>query len=71
MSKYYSENPEYSQISPVDKLTRDKIEAILKTFTREMENFSYYGSNPGISENDYDEVAETLMDEFKLWEKAE
>lgn len=69
MSKYYSEDPEYTQISLTDKLTRDKIEAILKTFTREMENYSYYGHNPGISEDDYDEVAETLMDEFKLWEK--
>ena len=71
MSKYYSEDPEYSQISLLDKLTRDKLEAILKTFTREMENYSYYGSNPGISEDDYDEVAETLMDEFTLWEQLE
>lgn len=45
MSKYYSEDPEYTKISLTDKLTRDKIEAVLKTFTQEMENYSYYGSN--------------------------
>lgn len=71
MSKYYSDDPEYTQISLTDKLTRDKIEAVLKTFTQEMENYSYYGSNPGISEDNYDEVAEALMYDLNLWEEAE
>jgi len=71
MSKYYSEDPEYTKISLTDKLTRDKIEAVLKTFTQEMENYSYYGSNPGISEDYYDEVAESIMSELGLWEEEE
>ena len=71
MSKYYSEDPEYTKISLTDKLTRDKIEAVLKTFTQEMENYSYYGSNPGISEDYYDEVAEALMYDLNLWEETE
>jgi len=71
MSKYYSEDPEYSKISLTDKLTRDKIEAVLKTFTQEMENYSYYGHNPGISEDDYDDVAESIMSELGLWEEEE
>lgn len=50
MSKYYSEDPEYTKISLTDKLTRDKIEAVLKIFTQEMENYSYYGSNPSKQE---------------------
>ena len=71
MSKYYSEYPEYSKISLTDKLTRDRIETVLKTFTREMENYSYCGSNPGISEDDYDDVAESIMSELGLWEEEE
>ena len=76
MSKYYSEDPEYTKISLTDKLTRDRIEAVLKTFTREMENYSYYGRepkvlHPGISEDYYDGVAEALMYELNLWEEAE
>ena len=67
MSKYYSDDPEYTQISLQDKLVRDKIEAILGTFTREMEGYSYFGSNPGISEDDYDELAEAIMTELNLW----
>lgn len=69
MSKYYSEYPEYTQISLPEKQTRDRIEAVLATFTKEMEGYSYYGSNPGISEDDYGEVAEAIMTEFGMWEK--
>lgn len=36
------------------------VEGVLTKWTREMENYSYYGSNPGVSEYDYDEVAEDL-----------
>lgn len=69
MSKYYSEDSEYSKISLTDKFTRDRIEKILATFTREMEGYSYFGSNPGISEDDYDDVAEAVMTELNLWEQ--
>lgn len=68
MAKWYSEFPEYSKISLPDKLIRDKIEAILGTFTQEMEGYSYYSSNPGIPEDNYDDVAEAIMTEFNMWE---
>lgn len=68
MSKYYSSDPEYSQMSLNEKIIRDRIEAILGTFTREMEGYSYFGSNPGVSEDDYDEVAEAIMTEFSMWD---
>ncbi len=71
MSKFYSEHAEYSQISLPDKLLRDKIEAVLSSFTREMEGYSYFGSNPGISEDDYDDVAEAIMTVLNLWSTAE
>lgn len=68
MSKYYSDDEEYSQMSFDEKCIRDRIEEILGTFTREMEGYSYYGSNPGIKEDEYDDVAEAIMDEFKMWD---
>ena len=39
---------------------KDKILGILKEYTQEMEGYSYYGSNPGISEDDYDEIASKI-----------
>lgn len=46
MAKWYSEMyPESSKISTEDYLTRKRIEAILATFTQEMEGYSYCGSN--------------------------
>ena len=68
MSKYYSVDPEYTQMSHTEKDIRDKIEAILGKFTREMEGYSYFGSNPGIQQDDYDEVAEAIMSAFNMWE---
>lgn len=67
MAKYYSAFPEYSTISEKDYQLRCKIEAILAEHTQEMEGYSYYGSNPGISENDYDDVAESIMTALNLW----
>lgn len=43
-----------------------KVMSILSKHTQEMEGYSYYGSNPGISEDDYDSVAEDLIAAFEL-----
>lgn len=37
---------------------------VLNDFTREMENYCYYGSNPGISFDDYENLANTLIQKF-------
>lgn len=37
---------------------------IMDRFTTEMEGYSYFGSNPGIPEDVYDEVAEEIIKEF-------
>lgn len=42
-------------------LTKEKIIEILKAHTEEMESYSYYGSNPGIPEDDYSEVADEIL----------
>lgn len=71
MAKWYSEDPNYTEISIRDFELRKRIEEIMDQHTREMEGYSYYGSNPGISEDDYDEVAEDIMTELGLWEKKD
>lgn len=69
MAKYYSADPEYTQISERDYNIRLLIEKVLEDHTIEMENYSYFGSNPGVEKNDYDEVAEDIMTVLKLWEE--
>jgi hypothetical protein len=71
MAKWYSEDPEYSSISKVDYDVRLVIEKVLAEYTREMEGYSYYGSNPGIPEDVYDDVAEDIMTKLNLWEKKD
>lgn len=69
MAKWYSEDPEYTEISKEEKELRDKIVAVIDRYTKEMEGYSYYGSNPGISEDDYEDVADDLMAAFKITAK--
>lgn len=63
-TRFYSENPDYTQISKADKDVRDRIIAIISQYTQEMEGYSYYGSNPGVSQDDYEDIAEEIMIEF-------
>lgn len=69
MARWYSEIPEYSKISLEEKLLRDKIIRIMSGWTKEMEGYSYFGSNPGISEDDYEDVADEILLAFKVEEK--
>lgn len=66
MARWFSEDPEFSEISPAEKAIRDRIVAVMAKHTQEMEGYSYYGSNPGIAEDDYEDIAEELMKEFGL-----
>lgn len=69
MAKWYCEtDPSEGQISVVDHNTRRMIESVLERYTIDMENYSYYGSNMGVSENDYDDIAEDIMTKLELWE---
>ena len=43
-----------------------KIMNVLDRHTEEMEGYSYFGSNPGIPEDEYDEIAEELIKELGL-----
>jgi hypothetical protein len=66
MARWYSEDPDYTQISTEEKIIRDRIIAIIHRHTKEMEGYSYCGSNPGVSVDDYDDVADDIMLEFGI-----
>lgn len=69
MAKWYcSSDPSEGQISEKDYNVRRAIELVLEKYTKDMENYSYYGSNMGCSENDYDDIAEDIMSALYLWE---
>lgn len=44
----------------------NRIMKIIDGFTTDMEGYSYYGSNPGVPEDVYDEVAEEIIREFGI-----
>jgi len=66
MARWFNEDPEYSQITPEEKAKRDRIVAIMSKWTQEMEGYSYLGSNPGVKEDDYEDIAEEIMAAFKI-----
>ena len=66
MARHYSAFPEYTEISEKDKAIRDRIIAIIDNYTREMEGYSYFGRNPGVSVDDYEDIADDIMIEFGI-----
>ena len=66
MARWYSEYPEYTEISKEAKERRDRIVAIIARYTTEMEGYSYFGSNPGVKEDDYEDIADDIMQEFGI-----
>lgn len=66
MTRWYSTDPEYTEISTKEKIIRDRIIDIINKHTREMEGYSYFGSNPGVSVDDYEDVADDIMKEFGI-----
>ena len=55
-------------IEGIIRNTEKKLQLIklLDEFTQEMEGYSYYGSNPGISTDDYEDVADRILEKFFL-----
>jgi len=50
-----------AQEAPQASELRSVIIEILKRHTREMEGYNYFGSNPGVSEDDYEEIADEVI----------
>jgi hypothetical protein len=66
MARWFSEDPECSEISVEDKIIRDRIVAIIDRHTREMEGYSYFGRNPGVAVDDYEDIADDIMKELQF-----
>jgi hypothetical protein len=45
---------------------KQRIIAIIDNYTTEMEGYSYYDSNPGVSKNDYENIANDILKEFEV-----
>lgn len=45
---------------------KKRIVEILDSYTKEMEGYSYYGSNLGVSHSDYEDIAEDILQEFDI-----
>lgn len=66
MSKYFNEDPDYTEISKKDYDVRCGIVAILDEYKKNMENYGYFGENLGAAEDDFEDIAEDIMNKFKL-----
>ena len=67
MSRYYSIHPEYTQISKEDKELRDRIVAIMERYNGQVGYATWDGnSEDGISEEDFEDVADDIMKEFGI-----
>jgi len=66
MARWYSEIQEYSQMTKEEKDIRDKIVEIMSKHTMDMSNSHFHGSEYGIREDDYEDVADEIMKEFKI-----
>jgi hypothetical protein len=42
----------------------------LKEYTKEMEGYSYCGSNPGVSEDDYEEISDKIIKDYVEYNTA-
>ena len=72
MAKWYSEVGEEfgtNQMTKAEFEMRARIVAIISQHTREMEGYSYFGSNPGIAEDDYEDVVDDIMAAFTMVDK--
>lgn len=66
MARWYSEDPEYTEISKEEKELRDKIVAAIARYSTNMEGYSYFGVRIGVPEDDYEDIADDLMKEFHI-----
>lgn len=71
MSKWYSEDKEFTQMTIGELLIRNRIENILNANSMDLSNSHWHGSSYGVREDDFDDVAEEIMTELGLWEKKD
>ena len=69
MAKYFNpNNPSMDEMTQQDFDVRTRIEKILDNNTRDLSNSHWHGSEYGVPEDRYDDVAEEIMTALRLWE---
>jgi len=58
---FIAEDPD-CPIHGTERVRLEQIVAIMRTYTREMEAGHWYGRNPGIQEDDYEDIAEEIIE---------
>jgi hypothetical protein len=48
------------------KEIKERIIAIINNYTKEMESVRRCGSNPGVSYDDYENIAKDILEEFEV-----
>ena len=70
MAKFYTEGGgKYNTMTEAEHKMREKIVAIIATHTRTFSGGYGYSSEEGVREDDYDEVADSIMEAFTMVEK--
>ena len=59
--QFIAEDPD-CPIHGAERIRLEQIVAIMRTYTQEMEGDHWYGSHPGISEDDYEDIAEEIIE---------
>ena len=44
-----------------ENITKEKILRVLKEYEKEMEGYSYFGSNKGVSVDDFEDIADEIL----------
>lgn len=65
----YSAYQDLKQNSVRIEIVKDLLTKVLNNHTQDMEGYSYFGSNPGVPEDEYNEIADELIAELKTWQK--
>jgi hypothetical protein len=66
MARWYSEDSDFTEISKEEKEVRDRIVEIMNRYSRDMSRSNYYSSDYGVQEDDFEDVADKIMREFKI-----
>lgn len=53
-------------VSTAERELSDKMLEVMQPYVREMEGYSYFGSNPGIKEDDLEELITELITKLNL-----
>lgn len=65
--EWFDINEEYEAEQLFEKTVKKmEIVEVIHAYTQEMEGYSYFGSNPGVPKDTYEEIAQDIMNKWEL-----